>query len=124
MSTQLPDTTPPDGPGGAAAIEPTFERRVRSKRRLRAEHIRDYGIIVFVVAIFVYFSFASPVFLTVDNLLNIVYAQTSVGIVACAVTLAIIAGNFDLSLGAILALSEVLGAWVAIHWGVGWFFPV
>ena len=52
------------------------------------------------------------------------YAQTPVGIAACAVTLAIIAGNFDLSLGAMLALSEVLGAWVAVHWGVGWFFPV
>ncbi len=124
MTTQLPDTTPPDGPGGTGAIEPTFQRRVRSRRRLRAEHVRDYGIIVFVVAIFVYFSFASPVFLTVDNLLNIVYAQTPVGIAACAVTLAIIAGNFDLSLGAMLALSEVLGAWVAVHWGVGWFFPV
>jgi ribose transport system permease protein len=124
MTAQLPDTTPPDGSGGAAAVEPTFQRRVRSRRRLRAEHIRDYGIIVFVVGIFVYFSFASPVFLTTDNLLNIVYAQTPVGIAACAVTLAIIAGNFDLSLGAMLALSEVLGAWVAVHWGVGWFFPV
>ena len=124
MTAELPDTTPPDGSGGAAAVEPTFQRRVRSRRRLRAEHVRDYGIIVFVVGIFVYFSFASPVFLTVDNLLNIVYAQTPVGIAACAVTLAIIAGNFDLSLGAMLALSEVLGAWVAVHWGVGWFFPV
>ena len=62
--------------GGAAAVEPTFQRRVRSRRRLRAEHVRDYGIIVFVVGIFAYFSFASPVFLTDDNLLNIVYAQT------------------------------------------------
>jgi ribose transport system permease protein len=124
MTAELPDTTPPDGSGGAAAVEPTFQRRVRSRRRLRAEHIRDYGIIVFVVGIFAYFSFASPVFLTTDNLLNIIYAQTPVGIAACAVTLAIIAGNFDLSLGAMLALSEVLGAWVAVHWGVGWFFPV
>jgi ribose transport system permease protein len=124
MTAELPDTTPPDGSSGAAAVEPTFQRRVRSRRRLRAEHVRDYGIIVFVVGIFAYFSFASPVFLTVDNLLNIVYAQTPVGIAACAVTLAIIAGNFDLSLGAMLALSEVLGAWVAVHWGVGWFFPV
>jgi ribose transport system permease protein len=123
MSTNLPETTPPDS-GGAAALDPTFQRRVRSRRRLRAEHVRDYGIIVFVVGIFAYFSFASPVFLTTDNLLNIIYAQTPVGIAACAVTLAIIAGNFDLSLGAMLALSEVLGAWVAVHWGVGWFFPV
>ena len=39
-------------------------------------------------------------------------------------TFTIIAGNFDLSLGSIFALSEVLGASAAVHWGVGWCFPV
>ncbi len=94
MTIQPPNTTSDEG-AAAAAIDPTFQRRVRTGRGIRAEHVRDYGIIVFVVAIFVYFSFASPVFLTVDNLLNSVYAQTPVGIVACAVTMTVIAGNSD-----------------------------
>ena len=97
---------------------------MRSGRRLKAEHVRDYGIVVFVIGIFVYFSLASPVFLTSGNLLNLVYSNAIVGIPACAVTLTIIAGNFDLSLGAIFTLTEVLCAWAAVHWGVWWCFPI
>ncbi len=95
-----------------------------SGRRITAEHVRDYGIVVFALALFCYFWAASPVFLTSNNLLNLVSQNATTGIAAVAVTLTIIAGNFDLSLGAIFVLSEVLGAWVAIHWGVWWFFPV
>lgn len=98
--------------------------RVRSQRRLKAEHVRDYGIVVFFVALMVFFSLASDVFLTKDNLLNIVNQNATIGIPACVVTLTIIAGNFDLSLGAIFILSEVLFAWAAVHWGIGIAFPV
>jgi len=128
MTLQPPDAAAPEeAPAGAAvagAPAGTFDRRVRTKRRLRAEHVRDYGIVVFLFAICVYFSLASPVFLTSGNLLNIVYLNATVGIPACAVTLTIVAGNFDLSLGAIFTLAEVLCAWAAVHWGVWWAFPV
>jgi ribose transport system permease protein len=109
------DPVSPDGiavPGG------------RPPRRIKAEHIRDYGIVVFAIVLFIYFSIASSVFLTSQNLLNLVFQNATLGIAACAVTFTIIAGNFDLSLGAIFVLSEVLGAWAAVHWGVWWAFPV
>ena len=77
--------------------------------RITPQHVRDYGIIVFAAALFIYFTVASPTFLTSNNLLNIVYQNATIGIAACAVTFTIIAGNFDLSLGSIFALSEVLG---------------
>jgi ribose transport system permease protein len=92
--------------------------------RVTPQHIRDYGIIVFAAALFLYFTVASSTFLTSSNLLNIVYQNATIGIAAVAVTFTIIAGNFDLSLGSIFALSEVLGAWAAVHWGVAWDFPV
>jgi ribose transport system permease protein len=98
--------------------------RGRPPRRIKAEHIRDYGIVVFALVLFIYFSIASSVFLTSQNLLNLVFQNATLGIAACAVTYTIIAGNFDLSLGAIFVLSEVLGAWAAVHWGVWWAFPV
>lgn len=98
--------------------------RGRPPRRIKAEHVRDYGIVVFAVVLFIYFSFASSVFLTSQNLLNLVFQNATLGIAACAVTYTIIAGNFDLSLGAIFVLSEVLGAWAAVHWGVWWAFPI
>jgi ribose transport system permease protein len=97
---------------------------MRWQRRIKAEHIRDYGIIVFFLALFIYFSIASSVFLTKNNLLNLVFQNATIGVAACAVTLTIIAGNFDLSLGSIFVLAEVLAAWAAVHWGVAWAFPV
>ena len=95
-----------------------------SQRRIRAEHIRDYGIVVFAIALFTCFSIASPVFFTSQNLLNVAFENATIGIAACAVTLTIIGGNFDLSLGSIFVLSEVLAAYTAVHYGVWWAFPV
>ena len=48
---------------------------------------------------FIFLTFKSDVFLTKDNLLNLLYSNSAVGIAACAVTLVVIGGNFDLSLG-------------------------
>ena len=83
---------------------------MRAQRRIKAEHVRDYGIVVFAIALFIYFTIASSVFLTKNNLLNLVYQNATIGVAACAVTLTIIAGNFDLSLGSIFVLAEVLAA--------------
>jgi ribose transport system permease protein len=125
-ATQPPDPVAGDPvvTGDPIAADPVAAPRLRSIRRLRAEHIRDYGIVVFAIALFIYFSIASPVFLTKNNLLNLVSQNATIGVAACAITLTIIAGNFDLSLGSIFVLSEVLAAYVAVHVGVWWCFPV
>jgi ribose transport system permease protein len=93
-------------------------------RRIRAEHIRDYGILVVFLTMFLFLTFKSPVFLTKDNLLNLLYNNAAVGIAACAVTLVVIGGNFDLSLGGIYILSALLAAWVGVHWDIWLAFPV
>jgi len=119
------DPVTAEDPGGAGGpVGPGGIPRWLSQRRIRAQHVRDYGIVVFAIALFIYFTIASSVFLTSQNLLNLVFQNATVGIAACAVTYTIIAGNFDLSLGAIFVLSEVLAAWTAVHWGVWWAFPV
>jgi len=92
--------------------------------RVRAEHIRDYGILVVFLVMFLFLTFKSPVFLTKDNLLNLLYNNSGVGIAACAVTIVVIGGNFDLSLGGIFVLSALLGAWTGVHWNIGLAFPV
>ena len=124
-------TQPPDPVAGdpvvatdAGSTEAVAAPRMRWQRRIKAEHIRDYGIVAFFIGLFIYFSIASPVFLTKNNLLNLVYQNATIGVAACAVTLTIIAGNFDLSLGSIFVLAEVLAAWAAVHIGVWWAFPV
>jgi ribose transport system permease protein len=114
----------PAGAGDSVGADGIAVPGTRSQRRIRAEHIRDYGIVVFAIALFIFFSVASSVFFTYQNLLNILFQNATIGIAACAVTYTIIAGNFDLSLGSIFVLSEVLAAWAAVHWGVWWAFPV
>ncbi|MEW6048549.1 MAG: ABC transporter permease [Bacillota bacterium] len=86
------------------------ERRLVSLRAI----LRNYGIILAFLVLFAVLSLSTPAFLTPRNLHNIVDQSAEVGIVACAMTLAIISGNFDLSVGAIFAFSgcaaAILGA--------------
>ena len=53
-------------------------------------------------------SLVSDNFLTVNNLLNILRHATIVGLVAVGVTVVLIGGNFDLSVGAIVTMAAVL----------------
>lgn len=72
--------------------------------------LRDYGIPIAVLIIFVYLCFASPVFFTTRNLLNVLDQSAIVGMVAAGGTLVLIAGGLDLSAGAVFAISGVLAA--------------
>jgi ribose transport system permease protein len=106
--------------GVAEGVEPPPQAEAPRRRvRIRAEHVRDYGVLVGFAALFIALSVDSGPFLTPSNLLNILYENAPLGIVACAVTLVVVAGNFDLSLGTAAALCEVCAAWVANHWGAG-----
>jgi ribose transport system permease protein len=88
--------------------------------------MRDYGIVVVFVALFVVLSLSSPVFFSRVNLLNILDQWSATLIIAVAGTLVLIAGGFDLSVGSIYAFSGVIaaltvghiGAWGAILLGV------
>jgi ribose transport system permease protein len=116
-------------PQQATATEPVGAEglaRLKNWRsyRVRAEHIRDYGVIAVFLAMFLFLTFKSDVFLTKDNLLNLLYNNSGVGIAACAVTLVVIGGNFDLSIGGIYLLSALLAAWTAVHWNIWLAFPV
>lgn len=75
--------------------------------------LRNYGILVAFAVFFIILSFLSPAFLNIRNLHNIVDQSVSVGIIACAMTLAIISGNFDLSVGAIFGFTGSLAAIIA-----------
>src|SRR5690606_39142495 len=63
--------------------------------------------------LFVVLSFSTPAFLSARNLHNILDQSAQVGIISCAMTIAIISGNFDLSAGAVFALAGSVAALVA-----------
>jgi len=73
------------------------------------------------VTLFVALSIASPYFLTYTNLSSVVRQTAVINIMALGMTLIIIAGGIDLSVGAVLAFSGLLGT-MAME--AGWSIPV
>ena len=68
----------------------------------------SYGIFIFLVVLCVFFQWETGTFLTVRNLSNVL-RQTSVNtIIGVGMTMVIITGGIDLSVGAILALAGAL----------------
>lgn len=72
--------------------------------------LRDAGTILGLLIIVVVFSFLSPVFLTAPNLVNILQQSSLNATIALGMTLVIISGGIDLSVGPTAALSAVIGA--------------
>jgi len=60
------------------------------------------------ILIIVFFSLASPYFFRMSNFLNIALYAANIGVLACTMTLVIISGNIDLSVGAVISLSGVV----------------
>jgi ribose/xylose/arabinose/galactoside ABC-type transport system permease subunit len=72
------------------------------------KYLSLYGIYMAFALLIIVLSILSPVFLKPTNLLNIL-RQTSInGIIAIGMTLVILTGGIDLSVGSILALSAVI----------------
>jgi len=66
------------------------------------------GLLVALIILFVILSLVAPNFLTARNMLNVFRQVSFVGIIACGMTLALISGNVDLSVGSVVALSSSL----------------
>ena len=62
------------------------------------------GIALFLIVVFVVMSFASPVFLTSINLLNILNQSVFLMILAAGMAIVLMGGGIDLSVGAIAGL--------------------
>ena len=78
------------------------------------------GLVLAAIVVFVVLCFASPYFLTTNNLLNVAKALVIVGIAAAGETVVIIAGGFDLSIGSTMAAAGMLAAYLLdIGIGVG-----
>ena len=72
-------------------------------------NLRDAGTLIGLLIIVVTFSFLSTVFFTTQNILNILQQSSINAAIAVGMTLVIISGGIDLSVGPTAALSAVLG---------------
>ncbi|WMS41307.1 ABC transporter permease [Acuticoccus sp. MNP-M23] len=70
------------------------------------------------VALLVIFSLASPNFMQTPNILAILQATSVNGVLAVAVTLVIITGGIDLSVGTMMTFCAVLTGVVLTYWGM------
>ena len=84
---------------------PSFARR---PAWARVSQWRDLGVSVGALSIGVVFSLLAPAFVSSYNLFNLLRQTSELGIVAMAMTVLIASGEFDLSVGAIYAVTGVV----------------
>jgi ribose transport system permease protein len=95
-----------------------IERHLASGRKdgssiwRRSLQMRETGLILIIVALFIAMSFASPYFLTWVNIRAMVMAFAVEGIVVVGMTVLLISGGIDLSVGSVTALSMVIAGWL------------
>jgi ribose transport system permease protein len=105
---------PPTEQTVAAPARTRHAAQVTGRQRA-IELVRRYAVLIMIVILFVTLTVATDSFLTTTNLQNILNQNAPLAIVAIAGTFVIIGGGFDLSTGAIVAVANVIAAWVAVH---------
>ncbi|MGP4020627.1 ABC transporter permease [Saccharopolyspora sp. 5N708] len=96
------------------------EQRGRAAgRRFAGRSLNEIGLIVAIVVLYIVLGSTAAGFLSLDNQLGILRDAATVGIAAWGVTLVIIAGEIDISIGPAVAFSSVLMAKGAAEWGLG-----
>jgi ribose/xylose/arabinose/galactoside ABC-type transport system permease subunit len=75
--------------------------------------IRRFGLWAVLILVVAGFMIASTTFRQTINLENILEQNAIIGIVACGMLVMMIAGGFDLSVGAVGATSSVTAAWIS-----------
>lgn len=99
-----------------SARESTFVAGVGNRLSGAVSQVAAAGALI---VVFVVLSIVAPSFLTADNLFNL-GSQTSVNaVMAVGVTIVIITGGIDLSVGSVSALSGVAAVMLMVHLGVG-----
>ena len=74
----------------------------------RLFRMRETGLILIIAVLFIVMSFASPYFLTWDNMRAMTMAFAVEGIVVVGMTILLISGGIDLSVGSVTALAMVI----------------
>lgn len=80
--------------------------------------VQGLGLLIVILIGGVMLSFASPVFFTRINIENLLFSSTIIAVVAIGQAFVILVAGIDLSVGAVLALSSVLGVVLATQFGL------
>jgi ribose transport system permease protein len=97
---------------------PVSEESEGTRSLRRGVRLRDYGILVALLAIVVALSLGTNTFLSTSNLVNLLDQCSVVGLLAAGATVCILSGVFDLTASASLALSAIVGVQAGRVFGV------
>lgn len=93
------------------AVEPT-QKKIYSL-------LKRFSTLIGLFLISTVLSFASEHFLSIENFLNILLQNANVAVLAVGMTMVILSGEIDLSVGGIEALGCVVAAWMMVYGGLG-----
>lgn len=105
--------SPDKGNGRGNGKEVTSDWRAVAKRQLQQS--LAFGALII---LFVFFSLASPNFLTWSNISGILLSTAVIGIMALGTTFVIITGGIDLSIGTGMTLSAVMTGLLIVNFGL------
>lgn len=110
-----------NNPGSSTAA--TFDggsapEKWQGVRRVLA--IPEVGVLLPLIVLTAFFYHLNPVVLGADNISSMLRAMAFVGVVAVGMTLLMIAGEIDLSVGSVAGLCAVVGSYLMVnqHWSV------
>lgn len=115
----------------AADIPPvhrrTTARRPGFLRRLFADYGQEIVVLAAIIALFVVVSIVNPRFLSANNLTTIFAGNAYIAVAAIGMSMVIITGNIDVSVGALIGVLATISGTLAVSgypvW-VAWFVPV
>jgi D-xylose transport system permease protein len=86
--------------------------------RVKSGDIGSLPVIIGLVIIWLVFGWLNPVFLSSNNLVNLLFDSSTVGIISLGIVCVLMVGEIDLSVGSTSGLaSAILGVlWVNAHW--------
>lgn len=80
----------------------------------------EFSVLIGLVVLFVAMSFASPYFLKINNIMNVLQQISRYGIISVGMALVMITGGIDLSVGYIVAISACMAAHLTTNVGLPW----
>ncbi|MDV7087858.1 ABC transporter permease [Rhodococcus sp. IEGM 248] len=99
-----------------ASHKVVHDERVKEQKRLQRLLIRpEVGSLFGAIAIFIFFMIVAPPFRSPEALATVLYASSTIGIMACAVALLMIGGEFDLSAGVAVTTSSLAASMIAYN---------
>ncbi|GAA5206895.1 ABC transporter permease [Microbacterium kyungheense] len=109
------DVVPPTGDPVAAA-DIGASRPTGVQRFFSGSVGRNLGLVLALIVLVVVGAVTAPdTFLSVSNVLTILRAASIIGVISIGMTLVIIAGGIDLSVGSVMGLASVVAALAAIQ---------